>query len=479
MSSTINLQRIKFKPGGADRQLQFNNNGVVDGTENIEYNNGRIQFLDETGIDFAFDGVPTQSKENALFATEYISGSGAPRKDWLEVISTVTADSSYSQTGHKAVMNWDWSGLGSLEISALTYKYFDLDFTESQGRSAFGVSDITVFDVDLYPPAIGTNYFWDLKSASVSKSTLDHLGNVTFAGTLGVTGAATLSSTLSVTGTATFNGASAIDVNGTSQFDGAVSVGVNDTGHDVTFFGATSGRRFLWDESADLLDLSGAMTITNGKLTTAASTTSFASLNIPEGTAPSSPASGDIWSAIQMFTNTAGITAPITRAVGIMTSSRTVANTTNATSLNQSTAEGLVTVPANQWRVGKSYLVISTGFYGTTGTPNLTMNLRVGGTVVATTGAQAMGSNVSASLWWGIFQITCRTTGSGGTQFNQGFVTYYSAGVILGGAAFSAHNTGTDALNTTLSRDIDITVQWGTQSSSNTITLTNHFVIEL
>ena len=34
---------------------------------------------------------------------------------------------------------------------------------------------------------------------------------------------------------------------------GTVQVGVDDTGHDVKFFGATSGRYLLWDESSDLL----------------------------------------------------------------------------------------------------------------------------------------------------------------------------------------------------------------------------------
>ena len=38
---------------------------------------------------------------------------------------------------------------------------------------------------------------------------------------------------------------------------GAVTVGVDDTGHDVKFFGATSGQYMLWDESADELVLAG------------------------------------------------------------------------------------------------------------------------------------------------------------------------------------------------------------------------------
>ena len=39
---------------------------------------------------------------------------------------------------------------------------------------------------------------------------------------------------------------------------GTVTVGVNDTGHDVKFFGATSGAYMLCDESQDDLIIGGA-----------------------------------------------------------------------------------------------------------------------------------------------------------------------------------------------------------------------------
>jgi len=39
------------------------------------------------------------------------------------------------------------------------------------------------------------------------------------------------------------------------QLNGTLSVGVDDTGHDVKFFGATSGEYMLWDESEDALFL--------------------------------------------------------------------------------------------------------------------------------------------------------------------------------------------------------------------------------
>ena len=49
------------------------------------------------------------------------------------------------------------------------------------------------------------------------------------------------------------NGNIQITPNGT----GSVLVGVNDTGHDVKFFGATSGKYMEWDESADSLNVVG------------------------------------------------------------------------------------------------------------------------------------------------------------------------------------------------------------------------------
>ena len=42
------------------------------------------------------------------------------------------------------------------------------------------------------------------------------------------------------------------------QVTGTLTVGVDDTGHDVKFFGATSGSYMLWDESQDDLVLGGA-----------------------------------------------------------------------------------------------------------------------------------------------------------------------------------------------------------------------------
>jgi len=45
------------------------------------------------------------------------------------------------------------------------------------------------------------------------------------------------------------------------QLNSTLSVGVDDTGHDVTFFGATSGKKMLWDQSADTLVVDGTLDV--------------------------------------------------------------------------------------------------------------------------------------------------------------------------------------------------------------------------
>jgi len=51
-------------------------------------------------------------------------------------------------------------------------------------------------------------------------------------------------------------------------FKGAVTVGVDDTGHDVKFFGATSGSYMLWDESADALIVNAGPIFATAKMQT-------------------------------------------------------------------------------------------------------------------------------------------------------------------------------------------------------------------
>jgi len=57
-----------------------------------------------------------------------------------------------------------------------------------------------------------------------------------------------------------------LKVSGNSTMAGTLTVGVDDTGHDVKFFGATSGKYMLWDESADALIVKDTVDAVNFKV---------------------------------------------------------------------------------------------------------------------------------------------------------------------------------------------------------------------
>ena len=81
-----------------------------------------------------------------------------------------------------------------------------------------------------------------------------------------------------------------VDIDGAVQIDSTLTVGVDDTGHDVKFFGATSGAYMHWDESTDDLILAGASklgigtTAPNSKLTIVGDDAETAAINTATAT---------------------------------------------------------------------------------------------------------------------------------------------------------------------------------------------------
>ena len=66
-------------------------------------------------------------------------------------------------------------------------------------------------------------------------------------------------------GTITISGeAEAQALVGATTATGTFTVGVDDTGHDVKFFGATAGKYWLWDESADEVQVVGRIRVLKG-----------------------------------------------------------------------------------------------------------------------------------------------------------------------------------------------------------------------
>jgi hypothetical protein len=71
-------------------------------------------------------------------------------------------------------------------------------------------------------------------------------------------------------GTTRLDIATGISLTGNTTITGTLTVGVDDTGHDVKFFGATSGKYMLWDESADKLIINGVLDLNGTAVTSTA-----------------------------------------------------------------------------------------------------------------------------------------------------------------------------------------------------------------
>lgn len=149
------------------------------------------------------------------------------------------------------------------------------------------------------------------------------------------------------------------------------------------------------------------------------------------------------------------------------TASVTVANTTTETSLTNG-GSGSLTLPANFFIPGRTISLVMWGYHSSVANPNITVKVKFGSTVILTTGAVASGNSTNTAVKLDC-TITCRTVGATGTVFAQG--TYTEAGT--GANIFDMTNTATTTIDTTASQTVDITVQWGTASASNTITSTN------
>jgi hypothetical protein len=103
----------------------------------------------------------------------------------------------------------------------------------------------------------------------LTATSLDISGDIDVDGTtnldvVDIDGAVDMASTLLVTGVLTTTAATVS--NGGGQFNGAINVGVDDTGYDVKFFGATTGKSLLWDESADSLTVAGNLSVDGGTI---------------------------------------------------------------------------------------------------------------------------------------------------------------------------------------------------------------------
>lgn len=148
----------------------------------------------------------------------------------------------------------------------------------------------------------------------------------------------------------------------------------------------------------------------------------------------------------------------------------TVTNTVTETSAI-GTGVGSKTLAANFLTVGRTLRISGSGIYSAAAVApgNLTVKIKLGSTVIATTTLGALLSGASNLGYQFEAEVVCRTTGVSGTVITSGSIDY--ATTSTGTRSFGDLNNGgaTSTIDTTSSQVLDVTVTWQTASTSNIV----------
>ena len=149
-------------------------------------------------------------------------------------------------------------------------------------------------------------------------------------------------------------------------------------------------------------------------------------------------------------------------------SSTPVTNTTTETSLLDG-GVGTLTVPANGFKVGDSFHAILTGHVSSVNNHTLTLRIKSGSVVLATTGAITMAGTTNRH-WKLEVYFTIRTLGASGVASiatGGTFMYTKNASTNFEGTNFS--NEITTGFDTTISNTLSITAQWGQTNTGDSI----------
>ena len=149
-------------------------------------------------------------------------------------------------------------------------------------------------------------------------------------------------------------------------------------------------------------------------------------------------------------------------------SSTPVTNTTTETSLLDG-GLGSLSIPADGFNVGDSFHAILTGHISAVNNHTLTIRIKAGSVVLATTGAITM-AGTTGKHWKLEMFFTVRSIGAAGVASiatGGAFMYTKNASTNFEGINFSTENTTT--FDTTVSNTLVITAQWNTNNAGNSI----------
>ena len=175
-----------------------------------------------------------------MSATSFVAGTGVS-------LSTNTLSVDAAQTGITSLLATDIK-IGEDDQTKIDFETAD---------------EIHFYAANVEQVYLGDNIFGPQSDSDVDLGSTSVRWKDAFVDSITVTGEIDGDS-LDIEGDADINGTTnldAVDIDGAVQIDATVTVGVDDTGYDVKFFGATSGKYMEWDESADQLEVVGTATV--------------------------------------------------------------------------------------------------------------------------------------------------------------------------------------------------------------------------
>lgn len=155
-----------------------------------------------------------------------------------------------------------------------------------------------------------------------------------------------------------------------------------------------------------------------------------------------------------------GTLATVPGVLFTSTADGVVTNTTTETTI-VGTGAGVKTLKANSLVAGRTIRIRVRGKLTNTSTPLLTLKIKFGSTVVATTAVTLPSSLANDYIEYTV-NLTCRTTGGSGTILPTSQFIYNAS--VTGSVATAV------TVDTTIDEAIDVTATWGAASASNSIT---------
>lgn len=153
------------------------------------------------------------------------------------------------------------------------------------------------------------------------------------------------------------------------------------------------------------------------------------------------------------------------------------AQTANSTPITNTIVEtslvnggvGTLIVPANGFKVGDSFRAVIAGVLNAGNNQTITIKVKDGNDILVDSGAKTI-SNITNDVFSLNIDFTIRALGAAGTASIVTLGTFHytkTSNGVTEGFAFNQVNSTT--FDTTVSNTLDITVQWGVASTSNSI----------